>query len=179
MEVTAQLYFSAIYTIGKCSRYPLDRRLDGPLSRSGNGSEYSNPCPFQNSNHGRLAHSPLYWLREPMRNENSKDALWTHVYSKVENTSTPVLFLFLGCKVAEGWTMVIHTLWLALATARYVRKRFGRRGWKDKNWNGSNGVQKCAVFNRTREEIVPLTLLAKKEHQLYLVWYYKDLPQLI
>jgi hypothetical protein len=42
MEVSGQLY-----TQGKSPWYPLDRRLDGPQSRSGHGAEEKNSQPLQ------------------------------------------------------------------------------------------------------------------------------------
>jgi hypothetical protein len=47
MEVSGQLHAPAALPPGKNSWYPLDRRLDGPQSRSGRGGEgkYSEPLP--------------------------------------------------------------------------------------------------------------------------------------
>jgi hypothetical protein len=39
MEVSGQLNAPLALSPGKCSRYPLDMRLDGPQSRSGRASE--------------------------------------------------------------------------------------------------------------------------------------------
>jgi hypothetical protein len=44
---------------GKRPRYPFDRKLSGPQSRSKLSDEEKNTCPCQKSNPGRSAHSPL------------------------------------------------------------------------------------------------------------------------
>jgi len=45
MELTGQLHGPAALPRGKSPRYPLDRRLGGPQSRSGRGGEVKNPYP--------------------------------------------------------------------------------------------------------------------------------------
>jgi hypothetical protein len=66
MEVSGQLHAPAALPQGKSPRYPLDRRLGGPQSRSGRGGEEKNSQPPQGielQNPDRPAHSPaLYGL---------------------------------------------------------------------------------------------------------------------
>jgi hypothetical protein len=45
MEVSGQLHAPAALPLGKYSRYPLDRSLSGPQSRSGRGGEEKNSQP--------------------------------------------------------------------------------------------------------------------------------------
>jgi hypothetical protein len=45
MEVSGQPYAQPLYPQGKSPWYPLDRRLDGPQSRSGRGGEEKNSQP--------------------------------------------------------------------------------------------------------------------------------------
>jgi len=51
MEVSGQLHAPAALTPRKSQWYPLDRRLDGPKSRSGRGGEEKNSQPL-----------PLYFI---------------------------------------------------------------------------------------------------------------------
>jgi len=44
--MSGQLHTSAALFPGKQPRYPLDRRLGGPQSRSGRGGEEKNPQPL-------------------------------------------------------------------------------------------------------------------------------------
>jgi hypothetical protein len=54
MEVSGQLHAPATLLPDKRSpRYPLDRRLDGPQSRSGRCGETRNPLPVKKSSTGR------------------------------------------------------------------------------------------------------------------------------
>jgi hypothetical protein len=46
MEVISQLHAQATLPQGKSPRYPLDRRLGGPQSRSGRGGEEKNSQPL-------------------------------------------------------------------------------------------------------------------------------------
>jgi hypothetical protein len=46
MEVSGQLHAPAALAQGKSPWYPLDRRLDGPQSRSGRGGEEKNAQPL-------------------------------------------------------------------------------------------------------------------------------------
>jgi hypothetical protein len=50
MEVSGQLHVPAALPPGKELWYPLDRRLDGPQSRSGCGGEEKNSQPRRESN---------------------------------------------------------------------------------------------------------------------------------
>jgi hypothetical protein len=50
MEVSSQLYSPAALLPGKEPRYPLDRRLGGPQSRSGHGGQEKNSQPRRESN---------------------------------------------------------------------------------------------------------------------------------
>jgi hypothetical protein len=52
MEVSGQLHALAVYRRGKSPRYPLDRRLPGPQSRSGCGGE-NKSIPLPESYPGR------------------------------------------------------------------------------------------------------------------------------
>jgi hypothetical protein len=45
MELSGQLHAAAALPQGKSPRYPLDRRLGGPQSRSGRGGEEKNSHP--------------------------------------------------------------------------------------------------------------------------------------
>jgi hypothetical protein len=45
MEVSGQLHAPAVLPQGKNPRYPLDRTLGGPQSRSGRGGEEKNSQP--------------------------------------------------------------------------------------------------------------------------------------
>jgi hypothetical protein len=47
-----------LYTLENGPRYPFDRRLGGPQSRSGPSGEDKNLLPCRESNPGRPAHSP-------------------------------------------------------------------------------------------------------------------------
>jgi hypothetical protein len=46
MEVSGHLHARPLYPQGKSPRYPFDRRLSGPQSRSGRGSEEKNSQPL-------------------------------------------------------------------------------------------------------------------------------------
>jgi hypothetical protein len=64
MEVSFHLNAPADFPQGYSSRYPLDRRLCGPQSRSGIGGEEKNPCPCLESYLGRQARSLVSVLTE-------------------------------------------------------------------------------------------------------------------
>jgi len=55
MEVTGQFEAPATFPQGKETRYPLDRRLGGPQSRSGRGGEEKkfHDCPCRELNPDR------------------------------------------------------------------------------------------------------------------------------
>jgi hypothetical protein len=57
MELNSQLHAQTAFTQERAPRYPLDRRLGGPQSRSGRCREENIPCHPQESNPGRPARS--------------------------------------------------------------------------------------------------------------------------
>jgi hypothetical protein len=62
MEVSGQLHAPAALSQGKSPWYPLERRLDGPQSRSGRGGEEKNSQPLpgiEPLNHHRRDRSPV------------------------------------------------------------------------------------------------------------------------
>jgi hypothetical protein len=65
MEVSGQFHAPAALPEVKSPWYPLDRRLGGPQSRSGDGGEQENyqPLPVPES-HDRPARSPALYLYE-------------------------------------------------------------------------------------------------------------------
>jgi hypothetical protein len=67
MKVSGQIHTPPLYPQGKSPWYPLDRRLDGPQSRSGRGGVEKNsqlPPGIEPYNPDRPAHRPeLYRLR--------------------------------------------------------------------------------------------------------------------
>jgi hypothetical protein len=69
MEVSGQFHDPAALSQGKCHRYSLDRRLNGPQSQSGHGVEEKNfqPSPgIEPRLSDRPTHSqPLYELSYP------------------------------------------------------------------------------------------------------------------
>jgi hypothetical protein len=56
MEVSGQLHAPAALLRGKNTRYSLDRRLDGPQSRTGRGENY---WPYQECNSNPLVAQPV------------------------------------------------------------------------------------------------------------------------
>jgi hypothetical protein len=70
MEVSGQLHAPAALHKGKKPRYPVDRRLGGPQSRSKHGVEEKNSHPQPGIYNTRSSDRParsksLYWLSYP------------------------------------------------------------------------------------------------------------------
>jgi hypothetical protein len=72
MEVSSQLDAPVTYPQGKSPRYPLDRRLGGPQSRSGRGGEEKDVPSSAEHQPGRPSHILVTILTELRLHRNNE-----------------------------------------------------------------------------------------------------------
>jgi hypothetical protein len=74
-----------LYPQGKCPCYPLDRRLGGPRSRSGPGSEEKNSQPLPGLETPNIQPVAQRYTTELSRVVKSRRQIWTELVARMEN----------------------------------------------------------------------------------------------